>query len=51
MMFVYQQILIDTKTVQKEINQLSGKLDRTFTVTDEQIFKVNVLSLSNDTRW
>ncbi|XP_031555809.1 coiled-coil domain-containing protein 22 homolog [Actinia tenebrosa] len=33
------KILIDTKTVQKEINQLSGKLDRTFTVTDEQIFK------------
>ena len=34
------QILIDTKDVQKEINQLSGKLDRTFAVTDELIFRV-----------
>ncbi|CAH3127234.1 unnamed protein product [Porites lobata] len=33
------QILIDTKDVQKEINQLSGKLDRTFAVTDELIFR------------
>ncbi|KAK3700428.1 hypothetical protein QZH41_015291, partial [Actinostola sp. cb2023] len=33
------KILVDTKVVQKEINQLSGKLDRTFAVTDEQIFK------------
>ncbi|KAJ7388014.1 Coiled-coil domain-containing protein 22, partial [Desmophyllum pertusum] len=32
-------ILIDTKAVQKEINQLSGKLDRTFAVTDELIFR------------
>ena len=35
------QILVDTKTIQKEINMLSGKLDRTFTVTDELIFKVS----------
>ena len=35
------QILIDTKDVQKDINQLSGKLDRTFTVTDELIFRVS----------
>ena len=34
------QILIDTKRVQKEINQLSGKLDRVFQITDEQVFKV-----------
>ncbi|KAM7444037.1 Coiled-coil domain-containing protein 22 [Porites harrisoni] len=34
------KILIDTKDVQKEINQLSGKLDRTFAVTDELIFRV-----------
>lgn len=34
------QILIDTRSIQKDINQLSGKLDRTFTVTDELIFKV-----------
>ncbi|KAJ7376869.1 Coiled-coil domain-containing protein 22, partial [Desmophyllum pertusum] len=33
------KILIDTKAVQKEINQLSGKLDRTFAVTDELIFR------------
>lgn len=26
--------------MQKEINQLSGKLDRTFAVTDELIFRV-----------
>lgn len=34
-----EKVLIDTKAVQKEINQLSGKLERTFTVTDELIFK------------
>ena len=34
------QVLIDTRAIQKEINQLSGKLDRTFTVTDELIFRV-----------
>ena len=34
-----EKILIDTRAVQKEINQLSGKLDRLFTVTDEQVFK------------
>lgn len=33
------KVLCDTKVVQKEINQLGGKLDRTFTVTDELIFK------------
>ena len=36
------QILVDTRSVQKEINSLTGKLDRTFTVTDELIFKVSV---------
>lgn len=34
------QILSDTKELQKEINSLSGKLDRTFAVTDELVFKV-----------
>ena len=34
-----EKILVDTRVVQKEINQLSGKLDRLFTVTDEQVFK------------
>ncbi|XP_076446485.1 coiled-coil domain-containing protein 22 homolog [Babylonia areolata] len=33
------RILIDTKSIQKEINSLTGKLDRTFTVTDELIFR------------
>lgn len=33
------KILADTRNVQKEINQLSGKLERVFTVTDEQVFK------------
>ena len=30
----------DTKELQKEINNLTGKLDRTFAVTDELVFKV-----------
>lgn len=34
------QILTDTKHLQKEINALTGKLDRTFAVTDEMVFKV-----------
>jgi hypothetical protein len=32
-------ILADTQQVQREINQLSGKLERIFIVTDEQIYK------------
>ena len=38
-------ILADTQQVQREINQLSGKLERIFIVTDEQIFKVRVVPL------
>ena len=34
-----KKILLDTKVVQKEINQLSGKLERIFTVTDEQVYR------------
>lgn len=34
-----ENVLTDTKTLQKEINSLTGKLDRTFTVTDELVFK------------
>lgn len=34
------QILMDTKHLQKDINSLTGKLDRTFAVTDEMVFKV-----------
>lgn len=33
------KVLVDTRSVQKELNQLSGKLDRQFTVTDELIFR------------
>ncbi|XP_069544286.1 coiled-coil domain-containing protein 22 [Brachyistius frenatus] len=33
------KILSDTKGLQKEINSLTGKLDRTFAVTDELVFK------------
>lgn len=33
------KVLLDTRNVQKEINKLSGKLERTFTVTDELIFR------------
>lgn len=33
------KILSDTKQLQKEIDSLSGKLDRTFAVTDELVFK------------
>ena len=33
------KILGDTRMVQKEINQLAGKLERVFTTTDEQIYK------------
>eukprot|EP00794_Sanderia_malayensis_P006859 gene6859-7630_t len=33
------KVLVDTRSLQKDINFLSGKLDRTYTVTDELIFK------------
>ncbi|XP_029011198.1 coiled-coil domain-containing protein 22 [Betta splendens] len=33
------KILSDTKELQKDINNLTGKLDRTFAVTDELVFK------------
>ncbi|XP_062513614.1 coiled-coil domain-containing protein 22 homolog [Corticium candelabrum] len=32
------KVLVDTRALQKEINLQSGKLDRIFTITDEQIF-------------
>jgi Protein of unknown function (DUF812) len=34
-------VLADTRNVQKDINQLTGRVDRSFAVTDEMIFKVN----------
>ncbi|KAJ8871869.1 hypothetical protein PR048_028209 [Dryococelus australis] len=33
------KVLADTKELQKEINMLTGRLDRSFTVADELIFK------------
>ncbi|XP_068027237.1 LOW QUALITY PROTEIN: coiled-coil domain-containing protein 22, partial [Melanerpes formicivorus] len=33
------KILVDTRGLQKEINNLVGKLERTFSVTDELLFK------------
>ena len=42
LLFSVCQILIDTKSIQKEINTLTGKLDRTFTVADELIFRVSL---------
>jgi hypothetical protein len=33
------KVLIDTRVIQKDINMLSEKLNRTFVVTDELIFK------------
>ena len=41
------KILIETKSIQKEINQLSGKLERIFNAADELIFKV-IVSVLND---
>ncbi|XP_071452472.1 coiled-coil domain-containing protein 22 homolog [Hetaerina americana] len=34
-----EKVLQDTRDVQKEINQLTGRLDRSFTVADELIFR------------
>lgn len=34
-----RQVLVDTRALQKDINQLSEKLERTFFVTDELIFR------------
>ncbi|KAF5285613.1 hypothetical protein FQR65_LT13094 [Abscondita terminalis] len=34
-----QKILTDTKIVQKDINNLNGQLDRSFTLSDELIFR------------
>ena len=49
----------DTKELQKEINNLTGKLDRTFAVTDELVFKVRrsvlcltvAVAINTDGRW
>lgn len=36
-----KKVLQDTKEIQKDINTLSGRLDRTFAVADELIYKVS----------
>lgn len=36
------KVLIDTRELQKEINLITGQLDRQFTVTDDLLFKVSV---------
>ncbi len=33
------KVLSDMRLVQKEINSLTGRLERVFTVTDEQVYK------------
>ena len=38
------RVLADTRTIQKEINILSGKLERTFTVVEGTAYKVKVLN-------
>lgn len=40
-----KKILKDTKEVQKDINNLNGQLDRSFTLSDELIFRVNIIQL------
>lgn len=40
-----ERVLQDVKCVQREINSIQGKVERTFTVTDEVIFRVAVFKL------
>lgn len=37
------KVLSDTRALQKEINNLTGQLDRQFTVTDDLLFKVSYM--------
>jgi iron uptake system EfeUOB component EfeO/EfeM len=41
------KVLKDTKELQKEINNLTGQLDRSFTVADELIFRVKCSFLNS----
>ena len=41
-----RKTLNETRMIQKEINQLTGKLERIFNSTDELIFKVSLESLT-----
>lgn len=45
-----EKVLRDTRDIQKEINTLSGQLDRSFTVADETIFRVGQTQLSFEVR-
>lgn len=36
------KVLSDTRELQKEINNITGQLDRQFTVTDDLLFKVKI---------
>lgn len=39
------RVLEDVKSVQREINSIQGKVERTFTVTDEIIFRVSITTI------
>lgn len=40
-----QRVIDDVKSIQRENNSLIGKTERTFTVTDETIFRVSFKSM------
>ncbi len=42
------RVLEDVKSVQREINSIQGKVERTFTVTDEIIFRVTITTIDAD---
>lgn len=42
-----KNILKDTREVQKEINSLNGQVDRSFTLSDELIFRVSLIMKCN----
>jgi coiled-coil domain-containing protein 22 len=42
------RVLEDVKSVQREINSIQGKVERTFTVTDEIIFRVTIITIDAD---
>lgn len=45
---IIDKVLLDTRDLQKEINNFSGQLDRQFTVTDDLIFKVSKTNIILD---
>jgi hypothetical protein len=42
------RVLEDVKSVQREINSIQGKVERTFAVTDEIIFRVAIAVVDPD---